>query len=80
MKKELYFVVKDYDLILAKRQPWYSVKKFTDDMTLNGYTVKIVSDMASVPINFKGVVVKLFSFMDAIFRTKKRFTRDNINI
>lgn len=74
MKKELYFVVKDYDSTLAKRQPWYSVKKFTDDMISNGYTVKIVSDTASVPTNFKGVVVKLFSFMDAVFRAKKTYT------
>ena len=63
----IYIVCKEYDDSLAKKQPWYSIKKLNGDLTLLGFNVLIISSLKLLPPNFRGRVIKLFGFKD-IFR------------
>jgi glycosyltransferase involved in cell wall biosynthesis len=63
----IYIVCKEYDDSLAKKQPWYSIKKLNGDLTLLGFNVVIISSLRLLPPNFCGRVIKLFGIKD-IFR------------
>jgi glycosyltransferase involved in cell wall biosynthesis len=63
----IFIVCKEYDDLLAKKQPWYSIKKLHSDLTLLGFNVFIVGSLELVPPKYSGRVIKLFGFKD-IFR------------
>jgi glycosyltransferase involved in cell wall biosynthesis len=66
-----YIVIKEYNETLAKRQPWYSVKKLTSDLKSKKIAVEIVPSMNLIPSYFTGNVIKVFSIKD-VFTGKCR--------
>jgi len=60
----VYIVVKEYSDFLAKRQPWYGIKKLINDLNKLNFKVKVVSTLADIPLNFNGRVIKLFGVSD----------------
>lgn len=67
----VYIVCKEYNATLAKKQPWYGIKKLHEDLSLLGFEVVIISSLRLVPPNFRGRVIKLFGFKD-IFKFGRR--------
>jgi len=61
---KIYIVIKEYNEILAKRQPWYSVKKLTSDLNSKGISVEKVASINLIPNDFTGDVIKTFSIKD----------------
>lgn len=67
---KIYIVVREYDENLAKRQPWYSVKKIISDLNSRGALVEVLPSMDLIPVQFTGCVIKIFSIKD-IFLIKR---------
>jgi glycosyltransferase involved in cell wall biosynthesis len=67
----IYIVVDEYSDVLAKRLPWYSIKKLKTDLSNLNYKVIIASSLKDVPECFEGKVIKLFGIKD-IFNYKNR--------
>jgi len=64
MNNEIYLVIKEYNENLAKRQPWYSIKKLKEDLENKGNKVNVVSSLDEIPTGFKGKIIKTFSLND----------------
>lgn len=64
-------IISEYDEFLAKRQPWYSVKKLISDLNHKGYSTKVMTQIKNVPADFSGKIIKIFSFKD-IYSWRKR--------
>ena len=61
---DVFIVIKEYDDQLAKRQPWYSIKKIITDLKMRGLKVVVVSDVHDIPMEFNKTVIKTFSLSD----------------
>jgi len=61
---DIYIVIKEYDEEMAKRQPWYSIKKLVCDLTRLDKHVSIVNHISAVPGGFLGIVIKTFGLSD----------------
>lgn len=61
---DIYIVIKEYDEQLAKRQPWYSIKKLIIDLNLLDKNVTVVNHIDEVPEEFVGTVIKTFGLSD----------------
>ena len=66
---KIYVVIKNYNDKLAKRQPWYSIKKLIEDLRQYNQEISVVSDLNKIPKYFTGKVIKVFSLRD-IFTIK----------
>ena len=67
----IYIVIKEYSDDLAKKQPWYSVKKLEKDLSDLKFHVVIVSSLGDIPNGFDGSVIKLFGIKDILqFKNK----------
>jgi glycosyltransferase involved in cell wall biosynthesis len=73
MNNFIYIVIRDYDENLAKRQPWYGVKKLVIDLKLRGCSVKIISNLSKIPNSYRGTVVKVLGLKDLFFRTDRGY-------
>lgn len=71
----VFIVTSDYDEDLAKKQPWYSIKKLQNDLVALNFNVVIINSLELVPLNFKGRVIKLFGFKDLL-----RFGNNNYRL
>jgi len=67
MKEIIYIIIKEYNDKLAKRQPWYSIKKLYDDLLTNDKKVFIVSSIKEVPTSFSGKIIKVFGIKDLFY-------------
>jgi glycosyltransferase involved in cell wall biosynthesis len=61
---DIYLIIKEYDDYLAKRQPWYSVKKLKIDLESKNKKIIVVSSIEKVRKDFSGTVIKVFSLKD----------------
>lgn len=61
---DIYIVIKEYNEELAKRQPWYSIKKLVTDLKQYGKNVSIINDISMLPREFSGTVIKTFGLSD----------------
>jgi len=68
MKEIIYIVIKEYNDKLAKRQPWYSIKKLYDDLLILDKEVFIVSSVKEIPVSFSGKIIKVFSIKDLFYK------------
>lgn len=59
-----YIIIKEYDDKLAKRQPWYTIKKIILDLNDKNIKVEIVDSASKIPSGFTGNVIKVFSLKD----------------
>jgi glycosyltransferase involved in cell wall biosynthesis len=67
----IYIVIKKYSNNLAKKQPWYSVKKLEKDLSDLKFHVVIISSLRDIPDGFDGSVIKLFGIKDILrFKSK----------
>lgn len=64
--EKIYIVTPEYSDNLAKKQPWYSIKKLKNDLNKLNFDVSIISYLNQVPKDFNGRVIKLFGFKDLI--------------
>jgi glycosyltransferase involved in cell wall biosynthesis len=62
--RTIYIMIKEYDDNLAKRQPWYSIKKLKSDLEKLNCQIIIIGDMKVVPKDFTGTVIKVFGLRD----------------
>ena len=69
----IYIILKEYNNQLAKRQPWYTIKKLILDFEERGYEVKVVKSLKLVPKKFKGKVIKVLSLKDFFVLNKGNF-------
>jgi len=70
---KIYIVIKAYNESLAKRQPWYSVKKLISDLEVKKIDVELVSSINLIPNNFNGNVVKIFGIKDLFTNKDRRY-------
>ena len=71
--RTIYIMIKEYDENLAKRQPWYSVKKLKSDLEKLNYQIIIIGDMNMVPEDFTGTVIKVFGLRDLWTNYSERY-------
>ena len=74
MNPNIYIVIRNYNLDLAKRQPWYSIKKLIIDLEKLSYNVHIVNDLENIPSSFSGNVIKVFGVKDLFKSKNKEYT------
>ena len=65
MRTKKYIVIAAYDSELVKRQPWYSVSFFIEELEKK-YDCIVVGSLKAVPYTFTGEVIKVFSLKDII--------------
>lgn len=61
---KVYIVIKEYDDKLAKRQPWYTIKKIILDLNSKSVDVEVIDSISKIPNDFSGSVIKVFSLKD----------------
>jgi len=69
---DIKILIKNYNTKLAKRQPWYTIKALAGILIEEGFQVDIISDKNDIQPNFKGVLIKVWSFKDIFYWKKKR--------
>jgi len=69
----IYIVINEYNKNLAKRQPWYSVKKLIADLKYYNFKVEIVASLDLVPSTFTGNVIKIFGIKDLFFNQNREY-------
>ena len=74
MKNRIYIVVKNFNSNLAKRQPWYSVKKLLVNLEKLNYTVTIINNFEVIPNDFVGIVIKFYGAKDLLKSSKEKYT------
>ena len=74
MKNKIYIVVKNYNPNLAKRQPWYSVKKLVVNLEKLNYKVIIINNFEVIPKDFVGVVIKFYGVKDLLKSSEEKYT------
>lgn len=55
---------------MAKRQPWYTIKKLCWDLQKRGLSVSIISSEKQLPKGFSGTLIKTFSLKDILYFRK----------
>ena len=68
--KKVIIVVSQYNERLSKMQPWYSIKKLSNDFKANDINVEIINSINQIPYEFSGVVIKVWSLKDIFSKVK----------
>ena len=71
--EEVYVVISEYSEDLAKKQPWYGIKKLKNDLIKLNFNVSIIHSLNQVPKDFHGRVIKLFGMKDLFILKKKNY-------
>lgn len=74
MNPDFYIVISNYNSDLAKRQPWYSIKKLIIDLEKLSSNVQIVNNLVNIPSSFSGNVIKVFGVKDLFKSKNKEYT------
>lgn len=71
----IYIIIKNYSEVLAKRQPWYTVRELCRELQIVGYDVLIINDISELPSDRDDlIVIKVFSLKDIVhYRKYKNF-------
>ena len=49
MNNRIYIYIKEYNTDLAKRQPWYTIRKLKSDLEAINYEVEIITNLKDLP-------------------------------
>jgi len=71
MNNRIYIYIKEYNTDLAKRQPWYTIRKLKSDLEAINHEVEIITNLKDLPESFDGHLIKTFSLKDLITRKPK---------
>jgi len=70
---DIYIVIKEYNEQLAKRQPWYTIRKLILDLEAKNKKVQVVVNLKEIPLDFNKTVIKVFSLKDILTKSNSNY-------